>query len=131
MAYIATCVLIQHKLSLSQSMFCLEHTPFDLHVGFIVSVKLHSSFLCSGHVHFCCFCILTWFGSALIVCTLHHSSHHLLLLLLNCASVLGCSCSLFLSLNLLYLYTANSAMLTVSFCYVYALGLACLLILFV
>lgn len=55
----------------------------------------------------------------------------LLLLLLNCASVLGCSCSLLLSLHLLFLDTANSTVLSVPFCYVYVLGRACSLILFV
>jgi hypothetical protein len=51
-------------------------------------------------------------------------------LLLNCTTVLDCSCSLILSLHLLFLYKANSAILSVSFRYVYALGRACSLILF-
>jgi hypothetical protein len=38
MAYVATCVLIQHKQSLSQFMFCLGHTSFNSYVGFIVSI---------------------------------------------------------------------------------------------
>ena len=80
MAYVATCVLMQHKLCVSQFMFCLGHTPFDFYVGFIVRVKLRlshaRSFLCPGHVHICWFRTLTWYGSALILRTLHHSSHY-------------------------------------------------------
>jgi len=129
-----TCDLIQHELSSSQFTLCSAHTRLST---FMLAPSSVSSYVC--HMPALFFVLDTFIcpGSVLLHVMFRHWLYAhciIVLIIIYCCRwtallLLGCSCSLLLS-RLLYLYTVNSAILSVSFCYVYASGRACSSILF-